>query len=106
MSAIDLAIAGLALWRISALLSYEMGPKGIFVTFREHFGIVHRPDGRPDSWPDTWIAGVLACVWCLSLNLALPLALVWLLWPEVVRLICLPFALSGIAIIIEKWTDR
>lgn len=105
MNALDFVIAGLALWRVSALLSYETGPKWGLVRFRELFRIAHDDSGRPNAWPDTWAAGVLTCVWCLSLNLALPVVILWLLWPDMARVISLPFALSAIAILIEKVAD-
>lgn len=105
MTPLDFVIAGLALWRVSALLSYEAGPAKIFVEFREIFGITHDDKGRPNSWPDTWIAGVLTCIWCLSVNLALPFGLLWFAFPSVMFVLSLPFALSALAIIVEKWTD-
>lgn len=105
MTTLDFVIAGLALWRVSALLSYEEGPKQMFLKFREQFGIRHDDKGRPNVWPDTWIAGVLSCVWCLSVNLAIPCAILWFLLPDVARVISLPFALSALAIIVEKWAD-
>lgn len=103
MSALDVAIACAALWRVSAMLSYERGPRDVFVRVRRAAGIVHDDEGEPVAWPETWAALVLSCVWCLSVNLAIVYVLLWLLAPDAARWLSLPFALSAGAICIERW---
>lgn len=102
MSLLDFALLALAVWRISALLSYERGPGNVFLKFREKFGIRHGDDGEASEWPDTYPASVLVCVWCLSLTLALPATLAWLIAPDAARCVSLPFALGAAAVAIER----
>lgn len=104
MNALDVAIACMALWRVSAMLSYERGPDDVFVRLRSRVGISPDEDGAPEAWPETWRALVLVCVWCLSMNLAIIYAALWLLAPDAARIVSLPLALSAGAICIERWT--
>jgi Protein of unknown function (DUF1360) len=87
----DIATAVLVLWRVTHLLSVEAGPFGMFTALRRAGG--HGFFGK-----------LLDCFYCLSLWLAIPLALLtgmgWaqrlLLWP----------ALSGAACLLEQATRR
>jgi len=84
-----LILGVLALWRVTHLLHAEHGPKGSIAGLRRAVG--------EGFWAD-----LLDCFYCLSLALALPLALIigegfWerlILWP----------ALSGGAILLERAT--
>lgn len=104
MTALDCAIAAAALWRVSAMLSYERGPLDVFVRLRSAAGIEPDEEGAPNAWPHTWRALVLVCVWCLSVNLALVYTLLWLIAPGAAFWLSMPFALSAGAICIERWT--
>ena len=99
MNWIELVAIGLAGWRLSALLAYEVGPLRIFTRLRAMVGITHTDSGEPESWPDTPPAMLLKCVWCLSPWVC---AAMWGLWqwhPEPVLIL----AASTIAIALERW---
>ncbi|MBW8875771.1 MAG: hypothetical protein JF614_12470 [Acidobacteria bacterium] len=85
------ALGVLCVWRITHLLAAEDGPGDILVRFRRSLG-------------DGFWGTLLDCFYCLSLWIAIPVALLigqdWstrcLLW----------FALSAAAILIERITPR
>lgn len=91
MSAPELLVAVLVVWRVTHLLAAEDGPGGILAALRRAMGA--------GFWGE-----LLDCFYCLSLWVALPPALLlgegWrdrlLLWP----------ALSGAAILLERATGR
>lgn len=94
-NALELVIKGLAVWRISHALMYEMGPFALLLRVRRLTGIRHDIDGTPVGYPD---GNVFGCLWCLSFWVAL----VAMFLPV---LFFVPFALSAIAILIELLTD-
>ena len=87
----DCLAAVLCLWRVTHLLSSEKGPFGLISRLRLRAG-------------NGFFGELLDCFYCLSLWLAIPLAILagdgWaqqvLLWP----------ALSGAACLLEKATSR
>ena len=86
-----LALAGLATWRLTHLLSAEDGPWNIVVRLRGAIG--------KGSW-----GKLLDCFQCLSLWLAAPLAyVIGSTWAE--RLLLWP-ALSGLACLLELITAQ
>ena len=86
-----LVLGVLCVWRLTHLLNAEDGPGDLLVRFRRRLG--------SGFW-----GGLMDCFYCLSLWVAVPLALLlgrdWkerlLLWP----------ALSGAAILLERATAR
>ena len=90
-------LTALATWRISSLLVHEDGPFNIFKRLRKLAGlenVVEIPDG--------FFPGVLSCVWCASLWVGAVWTLVWWLAPTAVEWLALPFALSALAIGLER----
>jgi hypothetical protein len=87
----DCLVAVLCLWRVTHLLNIEKGPFGLVSRLRAQAG-------------NGFFGELLDCFYCLSLWLAVPLAIFagdgWaqrlLLWP----------ALSGAASLLEKATSR
>ena len=108
-----LIVAALATWRLSSLLVNEDGPWLIFWRLRFWLGvgekvvlsISKRDPSRADGelsvsreGPKTLLSGLLECLWCTSVWVALvmfALALTPLWW-----LLC-PFALSAGAILLD-----
>ena len=58
----ELIVGILATWRLTALLHYEDGPKGIFEKLRQRVRAFEEKDGKPV----TFLGGLLSCFWCLS----------------------------------------
>lgn len=101
MSLFDLLLAAGALWRVSSLLIREAGPAKIFQRLRERAGILHTDDGDPMAWPDSYLGGLLGCVYCLSLTLAVPWGLWWILDPGSARWAAVIPALGAGALVFE-----
>ena len=97
-------LLGLAVWRVASLLHTE----DAFEWLRKRIGIEHDEDGFPVIYPDTFWGSIFGCFWCLSLVVALPLALLGgalarqnpLWWPV------LWLASSAVAIWLEKQVMR
>lgn len=102
MRAVELVVIGLAVWRVSSLLTSEHGPFHIFSRLRERFGIVHNGNGRPAQWPDNFWGELLTCVWCISPYVGLFASVLYYLSGSVIVWLCLPFALSAVAILVNK----
>lgn len=97
-------LAALAVWRVAVLLVEDAGPWRMFARLRARVGIVVYPDGTT-MIPDTLLAGILSCVRCASLWLAVPATVLvqpdsWQAWALT------PFALSGVAVVIEVFRRR
>lgn len=96
---LNAVIAVSALWRVCSLLIDEQGPAHIFQRLREYAGIEYGHDihGQlvKDSVPDTYTAQLLDCYWCLSLALAIPYTLLWLVVPNVTKWLSVPLAISA-----------
>jgi hypothetical protein len=86
-----LTLGSLVAWRVTHLLNAEDGPRDIFVRLRRWVG-------------DGFAGSLLDCFYCLSLWIAIPIAL-WLgeSWKE--RLLLWP-ALSAAAIALERVSNR
>lgn len=105
MNPLNALILGLATWRLSAMLSYERGPFGVFVKLRSLFGIspISDTDPEPETWPaESEIAQLWVCVWCLSAYVGAGLVLAYLAFGSIAVWIALPFALSAAAILTER----
>jgi hypothetical protein len=87
----DILAAVLVLWRVTHLLHAEGGPFGIFTGLRRVAG-------------QGFFGQVLDCFYCLSLWLAIPLAL--LTGQGWTQRLMLWLALSGAACLLEKATTR
>lgn len=82
-------IAALATWRVAFLMARERGPWGIFARLRQSTGGL--------------IGGLLQCVKCVGLWVAVPFALFvrGADWPE---LVVIWLALAGVTALIDEWT--
>ena len=96
-------LVGLAAWRVSALLSYERGPFGIFSQLR--WRITCEPDEKGlipvDGWLDRLrleVAQAFDCVWCLSPWTA---AGAWLLWEVAPQAVAVGAA-AAIIVLVER----
>lgn len=86
-----LTLGILAVWRLSHLLVYEDGPFEAIAKFREHIGHAH-------------LGRVLDCFYCLSLWIAIPVALV--LGHDLREYIFLWLGYSAGAILLERLTEH
>ena len=99
----DLVVMGLAVWRMSSLLTSEKGPLHIFVHIRELARIKHSDTGKVSVIPETFWGELLSCVWCISPYIALVATVLYLLFGSVIVWCCLPLALSAFAILVHRY---
>lgn len=97
-SLLDVLVKGLATWRLSSMLVNEDGPNFILQNLRIRSGLRYDvlTEQQVVSWP-AW--NPLHCVACTSVYVSLVLALLPT-WCSV------PLALSGIAMVVERWQAR
>jgi hypothetical protein len=88
MDVMAFVLAGLAVYRLSRMLTDEEGPFAVFSKVRALFP------------PVGWLGRGLECSMCVSVWIALPVAL-WLDWAGNWWLTWL--ALSAVTVIIRKW---
>lgn len=94
----------LATWRVSAMLTKETGPFHIFERMRELSGIEHDADGGVLIVPNKLFAELFSCVWCVSIWVATFWAVLWFFLPDIAFYASLPFAISTVAILIDRLT--
>lgn len=104
MKAVEFLVLCLGVWRISSLLVNEGGPWDIFRKVRSAIGFEHDPPGIPTVAPDGFWGELFSCVWCISMWVGGVLTLSYFLAPGAVFWILLPFAVSGAAIFIDRWS--
>lgn len=96
-------ILTLATWRLSSLLVNELGPANIFEHMRRRIGVRYSESGI--RYGENIVAEAFICVWCLSVWVGLVFGLLWTFNGVVATMIAVPFALSGGAILIEKYAN-
>ncbi len=92
-----------ATWRLASMLVREKGPWDLFVRIRALAGITHDEQGLPIQIPDNVLAGILSCVWCCSIWVALGWFLFFLIVPLLATKIATVFAFSTGAILLDRW---
>ena len=102
MTPLEFLIVAFAVWRISALVSYEDGPFNMFRWFRKRVGIKYYDHGEKIEKDYKGLASFFDCVWCVSLWIGLFAAAMYWQRPILTVIFSLPFALSAGAIIIER----
>ncbi len=86
----DYLVLALATWRISSLIVNEDGPYKLCKSVRE--------------WLQRTISAELFnCLWCASVWVAIALTIAYWYVPELTIWLMLPFALSALAIALDKW---
>jgi hypothetical protein len=83
-------ILALAVYRISRLIIEDT----IFEKIREKI--------FSKFSPGTFLGYLLTCYWCISMWVATPLVVGYILEPSICIFICLPFALSAVAGILSE----
>ena len=95
---IEIFILGLAIWRLSSLLTLEDGPFDIFTTLRMYAGVYDLDeDGRPKGF----FARTLDCLWCVSLYLSIIVGF-FVFWPDVLNVVMGILATSTMSILIDS----
>jgi hypothetical protein len=93
MNYLPFVILCLATWRISAMLCHEDGPGLIFKRAREEAKAV------------PILRDLFGCVWCMSVWVGMGWVLGSVVWYKPVMLVATGFALSAVAVIVERWME-
>lgn len=109
--ALDLILFALAVWRVSYMLIEEEGPFFIFDRMRVAIGLRLDADDKwivpfdLPGWRDS-LASLFACIYCLSVWVALLFFLVYLIDVSIARAVAVPFALSALALGYHDWSGH
>jgi hypothetical protein len=95
LSLFDLIILALATWRISRIVTREDGPFGVFSKWRAY------AKARQDMGKALTLYGLLSCIYCLSVWVALGLLALHLFVTPYVSYV---FAVSGLALMLRSYT--
>lgn len=109
---VELAVMGLAAWRLSSLLGNvdEHGPYDALTQLRAAAGVVFGEDNIPTydplapRWKQELTKGIL-CHWCNSVWIGGAIGVAYAILPTVTVTLCLPFALSTLVIIAMRMID-
>lgn len=89
----------LATWRTASMLVYEEGPFGIFYRLRVASGLMYDQNHEVLLLiPDNFFAQLLSCIRCATIWTGISWTVAYLLLPDFILYISLPFALSALAI--------
>ena len=102
MYAIHFVILGLAVWRISRLLSSERGPFAISEKIRHLCGVRYTDRVITDSE----LSKLISCPACTSVWLGAIASVLYITLGIAIVWIALPFALSAFAIIVGSLVDK
>jgi hypothetical protein len=106
VNVLELAVVGMAVWRIASMITSERGPFDIFTRIRKLAGVVHNEFGLVDAIPDGNFAYLLTCVWCFSVILAIPYVILLYFFRDAMMWISYPFAISALAILFGSHAER
>jgi len=99
---IEFIVIAMGAWRLSEMLSdvSEDGPAHLLQKLRSRVGVAYDEYSAP--YGKTWVAEGLLCIKCVSVWVGILFGGAYLLSPIVGISMALPFALSGIAILINR----
>lgn len=97
----ELFVYALATWRITRIINRESGPGCVLEELRYRLGVRRGEDGRTITL-DGSLARLSVCLKCLSVPVGSLICLIALASRSVSLAMCLPFALSTLAIVIAK----
>ena len=100
----DVVILGLAVWRLSSLISRESGPFNMFTLLRFRAGVVYNK--MSEEIPSSELSRGILCLWCVSIWISVPLGIVYFFFPIWTVFSCIPFAISALAILIDGHISR
>lgn len=100
----DIIILSLAVWQISNLLIDEAGPYSILERFRARIGIGYNAQGFP--YAENELAELFSCHFCLSIWIGILIAILYFFYPSLAYWLCLPFALSTLSLMVDKWIRK
>jgi hypothetical protein len=98
---LDIIILALAVFRLSNLIANEDGPLKMFDNLQEKLSYRAQTDGG------VWVQAheLVSCPYCLSVWLGVAWAILFYTAPNASTWLALPFALSAITLILDRWVN-
>ena len=94
----------LATWRMSKMVTEEEGPGMIFTRLREISGAEY--EGLPEQWDLlSWYGKLLQCPYCLSIWVAIVLALLYVSNKSMYRIVAMSLSGSAATVLIEDYKN-
>lgn len=93
-------IYSLAVWRLSSLLSIELGPFDIFEKFRLLIGVKYNEYSQ--AYGTNVIAEGILCKWCNSIWLGIIITIIDYFNKTTAMVIMIPFAISALSLIADR----
>lgn len=98
----EMLLLSVAVWRVSHLVTSEVGPARILERFRTWAGVVVEvlDDGSEEVIvsPGT-LAELVTCEWCVSVWVGMAAACLYAISPRSCVLLAMPFSLSAMALL-------
>lgn len=101
MNIFEIAVLGLATWRISHMMLHENGPWRILRRLRVLLGVRYYDEEDNDVASAKY--EITTCLWCLSVWVGIVLTAMWMYATTAAMVVTMPFALSGVAVLIEVY---
>jgi hypothetical protein len=112
MTLVEFIVIALAVWRVVNFIYDErwVGPFDILPRLRWALGLRHDEKSRPAvAARPTWrvpIAEMHQCIYCMSVWYGLVAVVLWLLVPEIVFVVALPFAIAAMVAIVQRFVQH
>lgn len=100
MNLITFIVLSLAVYRLSKLMAEEDGPFNSIDKLRYVVGVRTNDDG--EIYGKNSVATGVICTWCNSIWIGLAITVAWFFTPYLVMLLCLPFALSAVTVVLDN----
>jgi hypothetical protein len=97
----DIVILALAVFRTANLIALEDGPANVFERLRNWAN----SEAQTRGGMYTQFAGLIGCVWCSSVWLGALTTVAHYTMPNLATWLALPFALSAITMILDRWVN-
>jgi protein-S-isoprenylcysteine O-methyltransferase Ste14 len=68
-------------------------------------GILHDGD-EPSMIPERFFSNLLSCVWCFSMWTSTGWLICWFVLPEIIIWLAMPFAMSALVILLDKFISK
>lgn len=106
MTFVDFLILGLACFRLSSMLANDSGndagPWDIILRFRKIIGVYY--DAHSQEKYKNGFAKGASCMWCNSVWFGLIMTVLYVILGHITVFIFLPFALSGVVVLIKMFS--
>lgn len=107
MKALEFVVMGLAIWRLSSLLTDPLdGDFAILLKLRYAVGIRYDKHSNPYAAKREWLCKWFLCSWCMSLALGTISTILYMAFGHIIPIVLLPFALSATSILVDSYILR